>query len=170
MELRFKYVRDKLCKRLSLVYVILIASVFTAIFFLVADGYLRAWLYSFALAVIALYILSIPRYVSVDGDKLEIRCVVELTRVEICDIASIRKTSRDDYKRTFPLLGSFGFFGYYGYYLDLRRWDIIKVYLAERAHYVEITDIFEQVFVISCRDADRLIDAVEQARKQSRTA
>lgn len=164
MELRFIYTLDRRCKWISAIYVALLAAIFAAVALCVEDGYMRAWVFSLPLAVAALYVLSIPRYISVSAEKLEIHCVVEMTRIEICDIASIRIMEKQDYDRTFPVLGSYGFFGYYGYYLDLRKWDMIKMYASRRQGLVEITDISEQVFVVSCRDAKTLVEAVQNAK------
>lgn len=132
--------------------------------FLSDANYLNAWVISIMAAVVALFVLSIPRRILVDDQLLEIRCVVETTRIEIRDIASICKTTPDRYSRLWPVLGSYGFFGYYGYYFSFRRWEMVKVYATEWDNLVEIEDIYEDRYIVSCRDADGLIDAVMQAK------
>lgn len=164
MQSRFKYKLDKHCRRLSVIYIVVMLGVFALIFFAGNGGYLQAWLYSILLAIVALFILSIPRYIRVDDDNLEIHCVVEMTRIEIRDVASVRRITRGEYPRLWLILGSYGFFGYYGYFFDFKQWELIKVYATERENLVEIEDIYEQKYIVSCREADRLIEAVMQAK------
>ena len=162
--MRIKYRRDNPPRRLSLIISVLLLLVFAALVLLLTDLYLRAWLIAILLAVVVLYILSIPRYISLKGGVLEIHCVVELTRIEVDDILSIRRVSRDELKLAL-LLGSYGFFGYYGYYADLRQWETIKVYATEWDNLILIQDIYETQFLVSCTDADRLIEAVMSRRE-----
>ncbi|MCD8174300.1 MAG: PH domain-containing protein [Alistipes sp.] len=165
MEARFGYKRDKRCKWLTAVWLVIIAGVPLFLVFGMESSYMRAWILAFGAAILALYILSIPRYVKVDDDYLEIHCVVEMTRIDVRDVVNIRKIDPDGYTSRFMcLLGSYGFFGYYGYYLDFRQWDFVKVYATERCHLVLIEDIYEQSYLISCRDCDRLVEAVTQAK------
>lgn len=164
MERRFTYKRDKRVRRLTLIECgVLVVCLLLALFF--GSSYLQAWIYSVIIAVTALYVLSIPRYIKVDDENFEIHCLVEMTRIDIRDIASIREVERREYMRgVLPLLGSYGFFGYYGYYFDFRRWETIKVYASELNHLVEIEDIYEQKYLVSCRDAAQLIETTMQAQ------
>ncbi|MCD8071802.1 MAG: PH domain-containing protein [Alistipes sp.] len=165
MEARFGYKRDKRCIRLTAVYIILLAAVLALLLLVVDFGYVEAWILAVLGAVVALYILSIPRYVKVDDEFLEIHCVVEMTRIDLRDITSIRKVEPDQPRtRLLCLLGSYGFFGYFGYFLDLGQWDFVKVYATERRNLVEIEDIYKQKYIVSCREADRLIATTVQAR------
>lgn len=166
MEVKFKYKCDKRCKWLTVSYIIIIAAGLGALVFYGKGGYMEAWVISILIAFIALYLLSIPKYIKVDEDSLTIQCVVEVTRIDIRDIVRIRKVERSEYKhRLFCLLGSYGFFGYYGYYFNFRNWEIIKMYARERNHLVEIEDSYEQIYIVSCREGDKLIDAVMQAKQ-----
>lgn len=125
---------------------------------------MHAWMLSILLGIVALYILSIPRSVSVDEHNLEIQCIVDMTRIDVRDIRSIRKVTTKEYKYLIPILGSYGFFGYYGYYLNLKGWDMVKVYAGEMDNLVEIVDIYEQTYIVSCREADSLIESVMQVK------
>ncbi len=161
MKTRFKYDRDKQCRRLTAVWIGIIAVAVVIIALLGGSGYMQAWLYSVLVAVTALYALSIPRYVSVDRDNLEIHCVVEMTRIDIRDVALVRKVDMEARRgRLWLVLGSYGFFGYFGYYFDWRNWEMVKVYATERAHFVEIEDIYEQKYLVSYK----LIEAVMRAK------
>jgi hypothetical protein len=87
-----------------------------------------------------------------------------MTRIAIADINSVRKVTKQDIGRLTLLLGSYGFFGYYGYYANLQRWEAVRVYAGEWDNFVEIEDIYEDKYLISCREADRLIEMVMQGK------
>lgn len=168
MEVKFKYRCDKRCKWLTVVYIVVITLGFASIIIFGKGGYAEAWLLSVLIAMLLLYVLSIPRYIKVDDENLEIQCIVEMTRIDIRDITEIHKVEPRAYRhRLFCLLGSYGFFGYYGYYFNFRTWEIMKVYAGERDYLVEIEDKYEQKYLVSCRDADRFIDAVMKAKLEN---
>lgn len=164
MKQKFKYHRDKRTRRLTWITTIVIVALSAAVLLLMDDGYLRAWLIVIVVALLLLCVLSIPRYILVTEDALEIHCVVEMTHIPINDISSVRRVTRQDTGRLTLLLGSYGFFGYYGYYANLRRWETVKVYMTEWSNMVEIEDIYEEKYLVSCREADRLIESVMQAK------
>ncbi len=164
MEQRFEYRRDRRTRRLTWITSAVIAAVFAAVAVFVGEEYVRAWIIVMMLTILLLYALSIPRYVKVDHEAVEIHCVVEMTRIAIADIISVRKVTRQDTGRLTLLLGSYGFFGYYGYYANLRRWETVSIYAGEWDNLVEIEDIYEDKYLISCREADRLIEMVMQAK------
>lgn len=163
-EKRFRYRRDKRTRRLTWITSAVIAAAFAAVVFCVGEEYVRAWIIVLLLTILLLYVLSIPRYVKVDKEAVEIHCVVEMTRIPIADINSVRKVTRQDLGRLTLLLGSYGFFGYYGYYANLKRWETVKVYATEWDNLVEINDIYEDRYIVSCREADRFIEMVMQAK------
>lgn len=117
------------------------------------------------LCVVLLYILSIPRYVSLDDTSIDIHCIVDLTRIHLEDVELIRRIEPDEFRRLWPLLGSYGFWGYFGYYFSFREWNLYKVYASERKNLVLIEDIYEDTFIISCEQADELITLVIEARR-----
>ena len=126
-------------------------------------GYMIAWAASLAGAILLLHIMSIPRYTLVSDTALEIHCVVEITRIAYADLRSIRRVGPDALHDKYVLLGGYGFFGYYGYYFDTRRWETVKLYCRERRNLVEITDITDQRYIVSCPEPDELIRTVRQA-------
>lgn len=164
MEQRFKYTRDRRTRRLTWITSAVIVALFVTVALLVGEEYVRAWIIVMMLTILLLYVLSIPRYVKVDHEALEIHCVVEMTRIPIADINSVRRVTRQDTGLLTLLLGSYGFFGYYGYYANLHRWEVVRVYAGEWDNLVEIEDIYEDKYLISCREADRLIEMVVQAK------
>ena len=164
MATRFKHNRNKRTSILTAVWSAIIVGIVAGILIFVDGGYLHAWLLSILVGILALYILWIPRYTTIDENNLEIQCVVELTRIDIRDIRSIRKVQTQEYKYLFPVIGSYGFFGYYGYFLNLKGWDMVKVYAGEWDNLLEIVDIYEQTYLISSRQADALIESVMQVK------
>lgn len=161
---KFGYHRDKRTRRITAGWIAAVAVALAVPFFVGDGNYLNAWVISIVGAAVALYVLSIPYKILVDSHILEIRCLVETTRIEIRDIASVCRTSKEKYRHLYPLLGSYGFFGYYGYYFDFSRLEMVKVYATEWNNLVEIVDIYEDKYLVSCRDADALIEAVAQAK------
>jgi len=157
MEHVFKYRFDRRTIYWSVVYLILFAGLGGLLFYLYEDGYLPAWFTSFILALIALLTLSIPRSIVVTPEKVEIRCLLDITEIPRSDIASVRRVDRRRMKWIVPLFGGFGFFGYYGHFFDLRQFERVRLYASEWNHFVEIVDIYEERLYVSCRDADRLI-------------
>lgn len=168
-EKRFKYSFDKRSKYIAWGIFIVICLAFAALWFFGRGNYLPAWFLSFAVAISALYILSIPRYIAVKDDSLEIHCLVELTKLHLDDIKTIRPIDRSEIKPTMPILGSFGFFGYYGYYFDLAQWDTFKMYASEWDNLVEIEDIYEERYVVSCTQRAELIELVLRKQEEYRS-
>ena len=166
MEKRFKYHFDKRSQRITILIFVLIGLIVAALFYFGHGNYMPAWFISFVVAVSALYVLSIPRYIEVRDDALEIHCILEMTRIHASDLNALHKVERSELRGLIPLLGSYGFFGYYGYYLNLRKWELVKVYAGEWDHFVEIEDIYEQKYLISCRQADKLIEAALEINRR----
>lgn len=146
----------------------ILAGLFVWFHFVLGGDYLPAWGLFFVVCIITLYILSIPRYILLDDAALEIHCIVDLTRIHIEDIELIRRIERSEFRRLWPLLGSYGFWGYYGYYFSFREWTLYKVYAAERNNLVLIEDIYEDTYIVSCDDPDGLIAFVSEARDRKR--
>ena len=114
------------------------------LYHLYAGGFISAWFTSCVVALIALMALSIPRRIVVTEEKVEVRCLLDITEVRREEIASVRRVDNRRMKWFIPLFGGYGFFGYYGHYLDLRRFERVKLYASEWRNFVEITDIYEE--------------------------
>lgn len=164
MKRRYKYKLDRRAKRLTLIISLIIIGLGTYFFFNSTSLFLPAWFFLFALALLALVVLSIPRFVKVDDDSFEIHCLVELTRIDIGDVKSIYKVDRRSMKYCFPLLGSYGFFGYFGYYFNFAEMSVFKIYASKWDDFVRVEDIYEDVYIINCDNADELIHFVNKAR------
>lgn len=165
---KFKYSLDRRSKRITWGIIVLIVGLAVVFHFVWGTSYIPAWFLLFLLCIITLYILSFPRYLTIDDDALQIHCIVELTRIHVEEIEKIRRIDRDYFRRMIPLIGSYGFGGYYGYWFHLSDWEICKVYATERKQLVLIEDIYEDIYIVSCTDPDRLIELCMEARNRKR--
>jgi len=156
----FHYRLDLNSKRITVMVLALLVEAFGLFQYFAIGGYMPAWFLFFAVVMLALYILSIPRHIHVDEEALEIHCLLESSYIHYADLKSVRCMEPGEMKFAFPLLGSYGFFGYYGYYFNLREWSTIKVYASQWGNFVEIEDIYEQKYVVSCDEPHRLIAAI----------
>lgn len=157
MQSVYKYRFSRRTIYVSLVYLAVFALLGWALYHLYEGGYLSAWFTSFIVALIALMALSIPRKIVVADDRVEVRCLLDITEIRRDEIASVRRVENRRMKWFLPIFGGYGFFGYYGHFLDLRRLDRVRVYASEWRNFVEITDIYDDRLYVSCADADRLV-------------
>ncbi len=140
---------------------IVVAALFAYLLYIFYDGgYLSVWFGALALALLCLQVLSIPRRIVVTPTQLKIICVLELTEINISDIVRIRKVNPRGLKWIVPLFGGWGFFGYYGIFFDLQRAEKIKMYATEWRYLVEIVDIYEDRYYVSCRNREELIKQI----------
>lgn len=167
MEQIFRYTFGRRIRWVSIGVLILIVAAVVALYLLYDGGYISAWFLSVTVAVVALCVLSIPRYIRVDESSIEIHCVLEMTEIELIDVATVERIERQSIKWLLPVVSSFGLFGYYGYYFNFRTLDWVHVYATEWANLVMITDKYEQQFLVSCDDPDRLISTIEAARGEA---
>lgn len=158
----FKYHID----RRTIVYTVLTFVVFIAVavalLLLYTGGFFSAWFISLVLAMIALMVLSVPRKIVVTDEALEIRCVSDITVIELREIASVQLLTKNQMRGVMPIFGAVGFFGYYGKFFDFKELETITIYSSEWNNFVEITDIYDYRTIVSCRDGEalkRLIDA-----------
>ena len=157
MQSIYKYRFPRRTIYVSIIYLIVIVLLGWLLYHLYEGGYLSAWFTSFIVALIALMALSIPRKIVVMNDRVEIRCLLDITEIHRNEIASVRRVENRRMKWMIPIFGGYGFFGYYGHFLDLRRLDRVRIYASEWRNFVEITDIYEDRLYVSCTDADRLV-------------
>ena len=153
--------RTKLSTAFTLIGVLLIAG---ALYLLYTGGFFSAWFLSFMAALVGLMVLSIPRRIVLLGDRVEIQCVCDITEFDVREIASMRKMEPREMRWVIRLFGAAGFFGYYGKYLDLKQFEIVTIYASEWDNFVEITDIYDSRTIVSCREADNLINTILQAK------
>lgn len=150
----------------GLLQIVVASGVGYMLYTLYEGGYLSTWFAMFVVALICLLTLSIPRKVVVTPTHLNIICILELTEIKIADIVKIRKVNPRNLKWVFPVFGAYGFFGFYGLYFDFRRAERFKMYATEWRNLIEIIDIYEDRYYISCRNSDALVKEVQRRRNQ----
>lgn len=146
----------------SALYIALFIGLAVALALIYQGGYISAWFISLILAVLALMSLSTPRKVTLADDGVEIHCVSDYSFIEYEDIASVRKVSNREMSLCIPIFGAIGFFGHYGRFLNLHNMEIVHIYASRWGKFVEITDIDNDKYYISCEDADDLIEQIEE--------
>lgn len=166
---KYKYRYDRRSHRITFLTVTIVAMLLVGAGFVLGGAYLPAWGLFFLLCIILLYILSIPLYVLLDESVVEVHCIVDMTRIHIEDIEKIRVFGKNEFKRLWPLVGSYGFWGYYGYYFDFTEWTMYKVYASDRKHLVLIEDIYEDLFIVSCDDPEVFIKHTLEFRDRKRS-
>ena len=164
MKRNFDFHIDKRTKIFTALTIIIFLGGAVLLYFLYTGGFLSAWFTSLVLAITALMVLSVPRKVVVLDSTLEIQCISDISEIEIADIESVKVVSKREMRWTLPIFAAMGFFGYDGKFIDLKEFDLVSIYASEWNNFVEITDIYDSRTYISCRDADQLIEAIEQAQ------
>lgn len=168
MKRSFEYKTDRRTVIRTVLLCVLFVVIAVALVFLYKGGYLSAWFTSVIIALVALMTLSIPRRIVLLDHTLEIQCILDITEINIREIASVRRVDRRRMRWIVPLLGGIGFFGYYGKYFDLKEFDTVNMYASEWNNFVEITDIYDSRTYVSCREADELIAAIAQAKAEDK--
>lgn len=158
MQSTYKYRFDHSTIYWTLIYIIVFVLLGGLLYHLYEGGYLSAWFTSFIVALIALMALSIPRRIVLSPEKVSIRCLLDITEIRTADIASVRRVEKSEMRGLLPLFGACGFFGYYGHFLDLRRFERIRIYASEWRNFVEIADVYEERYYVSCREADEFVE------------
>ncbi|MEG1644339.1 MAG: PH domain-containing protein [Alistipes sp.] len=141
----------------SIVHLLIFISLALSLYGLYEGGFLSAWFSSCIAALLALMILSIPRKIIVDKEKISIHCLLDMTEIQRQEIASVRRIENEEMKGLIPIFGGCGFFGYYGHFFDLHTFERVKIYASEWNNFVEIIDIYEDRYYVSCTQADDLV-------------
>lgn len=152
----------------SVIHIIGFVAVAAAFVYMYDGGYMVAWFISFLVALIGLMILSIPRKIVLTSKSVEICCVSDRTSITYNDIVSVRTVQRREMCWFVPIFAAMGFFGFYGYFLNLRRLDLVKVYASKWDDFVEITDIFDDKYYVSCDRRDELVAAIASRITQNK--
>ncbi len=153
----FKFSFDRRTLYWSGAHIVVFALFGLLLYLLYEGGYFSAWFISLVIAILALMTLSIPRSIVVTDDAIDIICICDITEIPLDEIASVRILTQQDMKWHIPLFGGCGFFGYYGHFIDLRHFDRVVIYASEWNNFVEITDIYDDKVIVSCREAEQLV-------------
>jgi hypothetical protein len=159
--LKFEYKIDKQCRTITLSILGGVVLAGGLLWWLSPGEYLPVWFASIAFAVVLLTALSIPRNIRITPEAVEIRCLVEITHISYNHIRSMRRAEKAEFRPFVPVFASPGFFGYFGYWLDLQNWDFVKVYATSWQGLVLIEDIYEQRYLVSADDPDKLCEEID---------
>lgn len=122
--------------------------------------YLSAWFLSFALSILLLVVMSIPRFLRVSHKNLEIHSLVELTLIPLRDIRRVHRIEQYRVKKLFPILGIYGFGGYYGYYFDTIHFRLVRIYAKKLSGMVVIQDIYNNRYYVSTENPDHFVTTI----------
>jgi hypothetical protein len=163
----FKYKNGRYTLYWTAVYIIIIVLFAAILMQLYEGGYVSAWFGSFIIALLALMLMSVPRKIVVTEQTLQIRCLLDITEIQLSEIASVRTVSRKEMRWKFPIFGSVGFFGYFGYFVDFRHLRLVEIYATEWGNFVEIQTIYEDTYYVSCHERDRLLVLLQERCKMA---
>lgn len=158
----YEYRLDRKTGYRTAMHLVVFASLAVVLLYVYDGGYILAWFISMMIAVIGLMILSVPRKIVFAEETLEIICISDFTEIPYKDIVSARVVAGSEMRFFLPLFASAGFFGYYGYFLNLRRMDLVKVYASSWSGFVEITDIYEDKYYVSCDRGDEMVALIAE--------
>ncbi len=150
---------------IGILYIAVVALLGYLLYVLYEGDYISVWFTSFMVAYIWLLTLSIPRRIVVTPEKVSIRCILEIRDIKISDIVKVRKVNPVNLRWVIPLFAGWKFFGYYGTYFDLHRAEKLRFYATEWRYFVEIVDIYDDRYYISCRDRDSLVKSIQGYRE-----
>lgn len=162
MTTEYEYRLDRKTGYRTAMHLVVFAALAVVLLYVYDGGYILAWFISIMVAVIGLMILSIPRKIVLTDNSLDILCISDFTEIPYGDIVSARAVDGREMRLFLPLFASAGFFGYYGYFLNLRRMDLVKVYASSWHGFVEITDIYEDKYYVSCDRCDELVAMIAE--------
>lgn len=168
MESIFKYKYNRTTIILSIITLLLMLFAAFIYYRITNNTYICVWILGVIVAINSLIILSIPRKLRLTPQALEIRCAIEMTQIYTEDIVSINKIDKSEIGRVMPIAASCGLWGHFGYYLDLRNWNTLKIYVTSWQNLVVIQDIYEDLYVVNCYDADEFIEQAIAQRNARR--
>ena len=159
-EYRYKY--DRTVWYITAIHFVVFGVLVWLSLLMFDGGYVTAWFVSLICAVIALMVLSIPRRVVLTESSVEIFCISDYTDIPYGEVVSVRSVGAAETRWFIPLFATFGFFGYYGYYLNLRKMEVVTVYSSCWKGMVEITDIYDDKYYISCEQAEEFVNLLRR--------
>ncbi len=146
------------CMTVLLSFVVVAATLWLS--YSSSGSYLYAWFLSLALSVIGLFVMSMPKYVKVSRDSVEVHCVVEVTRIPLKNIRRVHRVQRYRVRRLLPLAGSYGFGGFYGYFFDVIHMRLVRLYAKKLSGLIVIQDIYNVRYYMSCSDPTQLVATI----------
>lgn len=161
-----KYDRLTIC--LTVAILLLFIAALTYFYTISGGSFLPAWLTILGLSVGLFVILSVPKYVIVSPQSVEIHCAMELTQIKLTNIERVKLISKKEMRYTIPIFGIMGFFGYFGYYINLRKMQIFKLYARKRANFVLIEDCCKKRHIFSIENPEEFIKLIDSKIKYNK--
>lgn len=152
---------DRLAKWITIITILIVVCFGTWIYIRSASTFLPAWITILFWAIFALVMMSVPKYIEITPDGIEIDCTVEITFIAHNDISRIKIIAPTDMRWCFPVAGIFGYFGYYGYYFNFRERKLFKLYARNRRGYVLIETIYEKRYILGVDMPEEFIKQLE---------
>lgn len=159
---------DRLTTYLSMAILLLFVATLTYFYIVSGGSFLPAWLTILGLSVGLFIAMSIPKYVIVSPQSVEIHCVMELTQIKLANIERIKLLSKKEMRYSVPLCGIVGLFGYFGYYVDLRKMRIFKIYARKWDNFVLIDDCFNNRHIFSIENPEEFIKLIDSKIKSNK--
>lgn len=156
----YRYKTDYKTRYLTAIHFLVFILGAVVLFLFFDGGYFLAWFISIMVAIIALMALSIPRKIIVGEQGIDICCISDYTYIPFNEIASVREVTNREMKSIIPIFASMGFFGYYGIFLNVKAMDFVKIYASKWGDFIEITDIYEDKYYISCDNHEQLVEKI----------
>lgn len=147
-------------KRVTIGTIVAVAAICTILSLTSSGTYLSAWFLSFALSIILLVVMSIPRFIRVSHKNIELHCLLELTIIPLRDIRRVHRIERYRARKLLPILGIYGFGGFYGYYFDSIHFRIVRISAKKLSGMVVIQDIYNNRYYVSTQNPDLFVATV----------
>lgn len=157
MSRRYRYHIDRKTYYWTALHIVCFGVLGMALYLLYDSGYISAWFISFVASVVLLMGLSVPRNLVVDDKRLTIKCLLDMTQIDLENIISVRRVSPRKVRWVVPIFAGCGFFGYYGHFFDFRHFRRVVIYASQWQNMVEIVDEYEDYYYVSCREYEELI-------------
>lgn len=152
---------DKRCRWITSITFVLLVLGLSFVYYTSGGSYFPAWLSTLVVSIALLVVLSIPQRILLTPFSIEVRSLVEVTRVAYLSVERVKLLELSEMRWVVPLFGVFGFFGYYGYFIDLRRWRLVRVYGRRWSNFVLVEDRRGRQLVVSVEDPLALVRAIE---------
>lgn len=163
--MRFKNRFDRRSKWITIVAALSVVALGVWIYLRSESSFFPAWVTVLFAAIVLLLAMSIPRFVEITHSAIEVHCLIEITHIPVEEIKSVKLLEQQHMRWCIPIAGVFGIFGYYGYYLNLREWDMFKLYAKGWKNFVAIENIYEQTVVVSVSDPIAFIEGIEALKR-----
>lgn len=158
-RLKFKYSITNLFG--MALYVAVVVGVGYLISLISLGSYIIAWYITMVSSMTILHILTIPRYILLSHNAIEIRCLLKVVTIDSSSIEEIKKVSPRELHFAIPLSLWFGFWGSVGLFITLPKLKLARFYITESRYLLRIKTLSGRLYYISCRERDSIINAME---------